>query len=75
MKSGFALMKKRMEFFLSYLFLGEEELRKAAPETKSLKEELRLNEVPYFILTKYTHTHRELHEMKAAPSFHFRSVL
>ena len=42
-----------MEFFLSYLFLGEEELRKAAPETKSLKEELRLNEVPYFILTKY----------------------
>ena len=41
-----------MEFFLSYLFLGEEELRNAAPETKSLKEELRLNEVPYCILTK-----------------------
>ena len=36
-----------MEFFLSYLFLGEEELRKAEPE-----EELRLNEVPYCILTK-----------------------
>ena len=45
--SGFALRGK-MEFFLSYLFLGEEELRKAAPE-----EELRLNEVPNFILTKY----------------------
>ena len=31
-----------MEFFLSYLFLGEEELRKAKHE-----EELRLNEVPF----------------------------
>ena len=24
---------------------------------------------------EFTHTHIELHEMKAAPSFHFRSVL
>ena len=24
---------------------------------------------------EHTHTHTELHEMKAAPSFHFRSVL
>ena len=29
----------------------------------------------YRCTSRNTHTHTELHEMKAAPSFHFRSVL
>ena len=29
----------------------------------------------FHLINNITHTHTELHEMMAAPSFHFRSVL
>ena len=39
----------------------------------SLRGQLKMD--PKNTLTAHTHTHTELHEMKATPSFHFRSVL
>ena len=53
----------------------ENNIRNKNPQWMVVDPKQSLFNDDYYIDNGGTHTHTELHEMMAAPSFHFRSVL